>query len=209
MPSCSWREGGEGQSLVSKITLHLRYEIQRKEGEEEAGAALAETHTFFSILSLAPFILSISPSQNSEQTTVIPGQFSQVRAYFFFFFSHPLESAFDWLGGTWQKEHMKQQQKAPHTLRVTLTLHYKAFLSTTLRDVQRRLTKSQVSAPLLLSKESWQLMLRMQLHQAGKSGKKKKTDPFSENKALDQCQFISINSWKDWQNNNQRDSDKI
>lgn len=63
-------------------------------------------------------------------------------------------------------------KKAPHTLRVTLTPHYKAFCSASLRDVQHHGTKppSFHAAPLL-SKESWQLMLRMQFHHVRKSEK--------------------------------------
>lgn len=106
-------KGRRGNIIRFKDYLTFKTEkIKCEGGKKWGGGGGGVGMGPLSIPILSPFILSISPSESSLQPTVIHSQISQVRAYFFFFFlSHPLESAFDWLGGTWQKEHMKQQQK--------------------------------------------------------------------------------------------------
>lgn len=132
------------------------------------------------------------------QPTVIPGQISQVRPYFFSPIPPPPSSSLYILWNlhltdlevldrrnTWNNsEGGKQTNKAARTLRVTLTPHYKAFGSASLRDVQQHGTlphphthvhattpsKVWAQAPLL-SKEPWQLMLRTQFRHVWKSEK--------------------------------------
>lgn len=111
------------------ISRNQTVERQGWRGEGEAQAHSLSLSSF-----PASFIPFIPPSHSPVLPTFILSQLSQVRAYFFFvffFFCVSLTSSGICIWLTWRyltdRTH-ETTEKDLHTLRVTLTLHYKAFL---------------------------------------------------------------------------------